>query len=448
MKQFLVVMTAIAMVSAAAPAAVFAHTDGSVVEIEAGILPTSQFYFLKGWGNAIKRIFTFNSLRKVKLELDIADVKIAELEKLEEVSPNNIDAFSRSLKKYEKAAGRLKSQLKSLPKDDLLDDLADRSLKHQQFFDDLRVKFEFQSDFKAELDRAQEILTEIMIDIPAENFELAVKNQTSDWKELRAAEVLDRLAEKLDSEKKESILKLKEDLLIKFSGRLEGQSFLSAEEALLPDLERIPGDQLRRLRILDEVRENIVNPDLKSQLNVIRQRILENAQAAGAINSKKAEEAIAMAEKLLSEVEKIVAEKEGGISRSASQLTDRGKFNLGQAKELFKQSNFGGAYGQATAAVAAFKNVLTQFSDSAEDWNDALIRLKKEFDAYLSEADGLGLIKEKNPKLFELFSEAERKIADLSKSLDSKPNSDKIISSVKSIKLILATIDQLLESAK
>ena len=70
MKQFLVVMTAIAMVSAAAPAAVFAHTDGSVVEIEAGILPTSQFYFLKGWGNAIKRIFTFNSLRKVKLELD------------------------------------------------------------------------------------------------------------------------------------------------------------------------------------------------------------------------------------------------------------------------------------------------------------------------------------------------------------------------------------------
>ena len=47
-----------------------------------GILPNSPFYFLKEWVRAIEKIFTFTSLGKSELALEIAESKILELKRL------------------------------------------------------------------------------------------------------------------------------------------------------------------------------------------------------------------------------------------------------------------------------------------------------------------------------------------------------------------------------
>src|SRR3989344_9625622 len=81
-----------------------------------GILPNSPFYFLKEWVRAIEKIFTFTSLGKSELALEIAESKILELKKDQEVIPDNIDAVSNGLDKYIKNAEYLKRKLEKLVK--------------------------------------------------------------------------------------------------------------------------------------------------------------------------------------------------------------------------------------------------------------------------------------------------------------------------------------------
>ena len=422
-----------------------------------GILPKSPFYFLKEWVRAIEKIFTFTSLGKSELALEIAESKILELKKAQEVIPDNIDAVSNGLDKYIKNAEYLKRKLEKLVKraaepgvDQLLNNLTFSVLTHQQLFDDLRSKFEFLSDLKSQLDQAQDNLTFILSDIPdfSRRVYLSLAKQDSALKELRVAEVLDQLEEKLGPETSAEVLKLKEELVLKFGGRLEAQAIFSEGDSVLPILSDAPGDQLRRLKILDDIRESILNADVKSQLNIIRQRILDKAQEVGSINSRKAELAVAEAEKLTADVVVLTADIISELSRSIKQLLERAKFNLGQAKDLFKQGNYGGAYGQATAASAALKNVILQLSVSTEDHSADVEALKKQFDGLSSDAKEKGFSKNVYPKLFDLFDEAEKKIAELSKIISSGKGSERIIASLRVTRLILATIEELEGSLK
>ncbi|OGY63144.1 MAG: hypothetical protein A3I24_04305 [Candidatus Harrisonbacteria bacterium RIFCSPLOWO2_02_FULL_41_13b] len=422
-----------------------------------GILPNSPFYFLKEWGRVIEKIFTFTSLGKAELALEIAESKILELKKAQEVIPDNIDAVSNGLDKYIKNAEYLKRKLEKLIKraeetgvDQLFNNLTFSVLAHQQLFDDLRSKFEFLSDLKSQLDQAQDNLTFILSDIPdfSRRVYLALAKQDSLLKELRVAEVLDQLEEKLEPAARADVLKLKEELVLKFGGRLEAQAIFSEGDSVLPILSDAPGDQLRRLKILDDIRESILNADVKSQLNIIRQRILDKAQEVGSINSRKAELAVAEAEKLTADVAVLTADIASDLSRSVKQLLERAKFNLGQAKDLFKQGNYGSAYGQATAAAAALKNVILQLSISSEDHSADVEALKKQFDSLSSDAKEKEFSEKEYPKLFDLFDEAEKKIAELSKIIASGKGSERIIASLRVTRLILATIEELEGSLK
>src|SRR3989344_5920138 len=382
-----------------------------------GILSNSPFYFLKESGMVIEKIFTFTSLGKAELALEIAESKILELKKAQEVIPDNIDAVSNGLDKYIKNAEYLKRKLEKLIKraeetgvDQLFNNLTFSVLAHQQLFDDLRSKFEFLSDLKSQLDQAQDNLTFILSDIPdfSRRVYLALAKQDSLLKELRVAEVLDQLEEKLEPAARADVLKLKEELVLKFGGRLEAQAIFSEGDSVLPILSDAPGDQLRRLKILDDIRESILTADV-----------------------------VVLTADIISE-----------LSRSIKQLLERAKFNLGQAKDLFKQGNYGGAYGQATAASAALKNVILQLSVSTEDHSADVEALKKQFDGLSSDAKEKGFSKNVYPKLFDLFDEAEKKIAELSKIISSGKGSERIIASLRVTRLILATIEELEGSLK
>jgi len=49
---------------------------------DAGLLPDSPFYFLKGWGRTIRMFFTFDSLKKAELELKFANEDALAIKKL------------------------------------------------------------------------------------------------------------------------------------------------------------------------------------------------------------------------------------------------------------------------------------------------------------------------------------------------------------------------------
>jgi len=116
--------------------------------INPGMLPTSPFYFLKQWGRNFRRTITFNPIKKVELELNIANAKVAELKKVAEVEENNAEAVKKALKNYQSSQEKLKTRLELLKETSenpnvkkLLENLTERVVKHQRIVEGVVANF-------------------------------------------------------------------------------------------------------------------------------------------------------------------------------------------------------------------------------------------------------------------------------------------------------------------
>ncbi|MFH1694247.1 MAG: DUF5667 domain-containing protein [Patescibacteria group bacterium] len=124
--------------------------DEVSVEMEnTGLLPSNPFYFLKEWGRSFRRSFIFDSVARTEYELRVLGEKAIELRKVSELEFNREDAIEKATENYENAMERLKERLEGLketsnnPKiEELLGKLAERSVQHEELFDDLSSKFE------------------------------------------------------------------------------------------------------------------------------------------------------------------------------------------------------------------------------------------------------------------------------------------------------------------
>jgi len=479
------------------------------LEVEnAGLLPTNPFYFFKNWTRTIRQVFTFNPVKKAELELEIANQRATEIEKLKSVAPQNIEAITKATANYQKNVERLKARLDGLQETSenpniarLADQLADRSLKHQELFDELKVKFENNAEFVEGASKAQEAILTAVAVVPekfediakfGQRLENVVQSQKGEFRELRAAELVDRLEEKFveNTEKKlveigekvekavpEDIAKLKEELakireenaklrneisalkdnfVSKFGARLEAQEIIRAEAAAAPtpvapaplqttiqDLRDLSGDQSRRLKLLDEVREK-ASPSVKSQLNVARQDVLRQAEEQKEIGAEEAKKMILEAERLINELRGAVSAREGDISNAVRQLLERAEFQLNQARAAYDAQKYGNAFGQANAAAVAAKNALRPLTTTAEDYSRDIASLKNYYDSLIKKIQELNLSEEKYPKLFALVAEAERQLLELSNLINAKADPAKIVDAIRNVKLHLSTIEQLL----
>mgnify|MGYP001608998744 FL=1 len=299
---------------------VFAQRAVDLGTESSGLLPSNPFYFLKEFGRGVHKFFIGNPIRKAELELNILNEKAAELKKLQEITPDNMGALSRALANYQAAAEQYKIRLESLAGqgtnpnlDRLLTQLIERGLKHQQLFDELRAQFSLEQTFLENLGNVERALIEMLavvaqrLDTPEKfrsRLESAVAEQGDVFQELRAAEFVDRLEEKLSGAAREEVAALKEDLLIAFSGRLEGLQLSNTAD--IEALQQVPGDRLRILKLLDEVRELVLDPELKSELNIARQSLLEKVEENNGIGEPEAAQSINFAKELLVEVEVVV----------------------------------------------------------------------------------------------------------------------------------------------
>ncbi|HDY72664.1 MAG TPA: hypothetical protein ENH90_00655 [bacterium] len=98
-----------------------------------GLLPDNVFYFLKTWKEQIQLFFTFDAEKKAEQYIHLADVRLAEYQKMIEKGKEEI--AQRVLAKYEKQLGHALSKAKELQnkgKDnqDLFQKIEDTTVKH------------------------------------------------------------------------------------------------------------------------------------------------------------------------------------------------------------------------------------------------------------------------------------------------------------------------------
>jgi hypothetical protein len=75
-----------------------------------GTLPDSSFYFLKSWKESIQTFFTFGAENKAKQFLHLADVRLAEYQKMIEMGKTDIAL--KTLEKYEKQLDQAMTKIK------------------------------------------------------------------------------------------------------------------------------------------------------------------------------------------------------------------------------------------------------------------------------------------------------------------------------------------------
>jgi hypothetical protein len=188
-----------------------------------GLLPTNPFYFVKEWSRAARRLFTFDPDKKAELELKITNEKAAELKRIAEADPENLNALSRALENYRKAQERLEIRITALQDvsqnpniSRILEDLTDRAVRHEKLFSELSERVSSE-ELSRSLDETREKITDLIITSSqkdtAENFaERIIKAAT----ETMAPEIIERFSEKAPEALRQSLDRAKVELIRTF----------------------------------------------------------------------------------------------------------------------------------------------------------------------------------------------------------------------------------------
>jgi uncharacterized protein YjbJ (UPF0337 family) len=149
---------------------------------EIKILPNNPLYVFKDLGRKIQDFFTFDTAKKIKLRLNVAEEKLQEIEQMVKDNPNNSN-YDKYLKKYEDSVKQVQGKVNELPgeiKDKLLDVLASKMIGHESRLENL--KYSMQDTTKDTLDKIKDTVfdkyTEISLKMTSEeNFINKIKDQ-------------------------------------------------------------------------------------------------------------------------------------------------------------------------------------------------------------------------------------------------------------------------------
>jgi len=341
------------------------------------LLPTHPFYFLKEWGQNLQRFFTFNLISKLELELRITNEKAAEVIKIKETSPENLEAITKAIKNYQKAKERLKLRLETLKEtsenpnvDRLLEQLVEQAVKHEKLFDEIAKKFEERAEVKDLFKDTQSKIEEIISvasqkDEPerfAKKIEKALEEvKGSEIKHLRSVEIVERFAEKAPEILRQHLEVLRQEFSKKLEEKLKSVLENTTPEEVKEAIEKLPGDKIRRSVILEEIRvraESKVAETLKQAAESLEKATIQEKDI-----KQKAQDQIERAESKINELESELKELVITPQKVIQQLFSEAKDHLEEGKESFAEGKYGEAFGQARAAEVIARNTLRLISD-------------------------------------------------------------------------------------
>ena len=400
MKRIIVPFIGVMLIFALSPS-VFAHstdaasatsstsTAGEVESVDLGIgnpgiLPTNPFYFFKEFSRGVRSFFTFNPVAKARLELKVANQKAAEIEKLDEISPDNEEAIGKALDNYNENISRLRERLGALKGtsdnpniDDLLNKLADRASRHQQLFDELADKHKALRD---RVENTQNNLTDATkpalgeFGTPAE-LEARLDNMIAKVKDgsvmglLRILRFIDLSGENIKSDE---VLKVLEKEKEKITSILEERSSKAGID-VGDMIDRLPGGDAVRIRVLDEVQKS-VNPDMRVRLGKTRSALLDKIGESD-IGAREAKRMIYAADELLGEVKDEMEIEDNStttIPTAVKRLLVNAENSLQRAKKLFEDGKYGAAFGLANSVRMEARVVLIKLHRLENEGGDSL----------------------------------------------------------------------------
>ena len=423
---------------------------------QTGILPSNPFYFFKTWGRNIRQTFSFSDLARAELQLSILNEQAAEIRKLDELNVLKEEAFLKAVVNFEESVSALGARIATLKGasgvDKFIENFLDKIFKYQDILDSLIYKFENNENADKLRESAKEALGKLVGVVSSlpnnivsskkfiESFESAALKQRSELREFRATEFINRMEGQVSTEILSSLLKLKDSLLLKFVGRL--QAMKAADGNIFNLLETFPGDVLLRLKVVDEVREKIVDPDIKNQINIVRKRVFDKARMKNLISEVMARDALTNVQGKLSEMASALVEQSSRTPANVAQLIERARFNFEEARKFFEEESFSSSYSQALSAGAAMENALSQIIMNSNDLNEELKNIKIYFDS-LSGIARQSIISDL--KITNEFKDIEKTIARISDLMSDSKKIDQARKAVRELKGRMSLLSQMLD---
>lgn len=329
-----------------------------------GILPTNPFYFFKELARGVRRFFTFDPVQRAEYELEVINQKAAELDVVEEMSPEDDEALSRAIENYNENVERLRAQLTALAEesenpniDRLLEKLSERVLRHQELFDELRERHE---EIRERIEGAQDDLDETVRPFFERGqfcqrlkgqLEAGVAENPSPEAALRALRAVNKWEEKAESDEARTCLAELEERLVSLLEEKAEEAGVAVEDLVA----RLRGGEDVRLRALDDVREH-ASGQVRDRLSALRPQILERLGGdvtAEEISSAAIREAEAVVDKLEDAIEET-----GDAPTAVLVLARNANAELESAKSAFESGDYGLAFGYANAARVTARGAL------------------------------------------------------------------------------------------
>ena len=428
-----------------------------------GLLPTNPFYFLKEFGRNVRRAFTFDSVKEAELELSFTNEKAAELKKVEENQPQNVEAIQSAIQNYQENQQRLKQKFEDLKVtssnpnvEKLLQNFADRAVKHAKVFDELQNKFENQNQITGEINQVRETASDVVAaasakDEPAKfaaKVEQALTTEKgSELKGIRSVEILDNFIKNASEEVRASLGKVKDDVSVRLQTDIKNAIQSQGAETVKQAIMNLPGNAEHRTVILKELEQKsgtAVSGVLNSAVTTMNKEILasENIMEKAQAQLQSAGDALSkLANRLNDVVQPPVNVKE---------LYEKVKNAYTGAKAAFEENKYGEAFGQATSAEMAARKALRAFEEKivpqADSLKIELDRLEMTLIKYADVLSSRNITAESNPKAYK-FITSVKELLSLARDAYAKNDSESVKNYIKQIKDYLNNLVQFIEGA-
>lgn len=414
-----------------------------------GLLPTNPFYFLKSFVRSTQRAFTMSPVKRAELELEILSQKAGELKKLEEVLDGSDENVKSATALYSESVDRLHSILQSVKEsgktpavDQLLSKLMEAGMNHMMIFDVLENLSDV--DMKDRLESLDDSLSGMM----ANAFErldsnealqnriaASVGNQKGNLvNEMMLVRALSRIEDRLsdDVDLRSAFLVQKDHMFSNLIANLQSDSNIGMVANIF---DALPGNSLRTILLIDELRERTGDSVLKNTLAIVRQHLIDVSKDNKSVSKPEAGKMLDEANRLV----RIATAKAVGVKSSAvTQLISRAKFNATQADASFKMGQYGDAAWQATASIAAARNAMSYLARNSRPALEREVKyLKATHDSLVRLALENGVSQSSAPQIVLLLAQCEKSLSAAADLISDKFNLDKMVSALRDADLLV-----------
>lgn len=262
---------------------------------EARVLPGSFFYGFKNFFREAQETFTRDPVKKAEAQLRHANEKMVEVkqlmekdnsEKSAEIAAGVISGINKNFERIVQQSDKLKqAKAKDSQRvEKFLDKIADQSLKQQVVLQRLQERVPEKVFAKIEQSRQEHLekFGQVMTKVSENPEELAqrlpriIENRRgSDFKELKAVEILRDLEDKVPEEAKEALRQAQVTLSQKFEQRFAAISPEVRKEKLQNYVESLPGNAVRQFEAFDRMRESFQSEGMAEEMELAKDKALQ-----------------------------------------------------------------------------------------------------------------------------------------------------------------------------